>query len=252
MTALVLAALLAQTGPQTLDFKVGTGEDSERSAMVYKAKDTSKPSPLVFVWHGFTGGMRQAALAYKVHQYWPEATFVYAQGLEVAYLGKKGPGWQISPITQNGRDVKFFDVMLEKLKKDYNVDPNRIYTTGMSNGAIFSYVLLCERSDVFAAAAPVAGIAPLQFRNAKPKPILITHGSEDPLLPFKQAERSRDLAIENNGAGSTTKEVAPGYQLYTPVKNGMDVVWHQHEGGHNWPEGTSQAIVKFFKDHVKR
>lgn len=252
MTALVLAALLTQTGPQTVDFKVGTGDDSDRTALVYRAKDTSKPAPLVFVWHGFTGGMRQAAIGYKVHQAWPEATVVYPQGLEVAYLGKKGPGWQIAPNMQGGRDIKFFDVMLEKLKKDYNVDSNRIYTCGMSNGAIFSYVLLCDRSDVFAAAAPVAGIAPMAFRNAKAKPILITHGTQDPLLPFKQAERSRDLAVANNGAGSTTKEIEPGYQLYTPSKDGMDVVWHQHDGGHNWPAGTTDAIVKFFKQHVKR
>lgn len=42
-----------------------------------------------------------------------------------------------------------------------NIDPNRIYAHGHSNGGMLTYLLGCERSDVFAAVAPMAGVNPI-------------------------------------------------------------------------------------------
>lgn len=248
MVALLLASVLAQTGPVDLSLTV---DGVERRAIVYRSSVTGKPAPVVFVWHGFTGGSRQAAFSYGVHKAWPEATVVYPQGLDVQLLGKKAPGWQIAPKTLDNRDVKFYDALLKKVEKDFQGDSHRIYTCGMSNGAIFSYVLLAERGKDFAAAAPVAGFAPPAFKGAPAVPILITHGTQDPLLKFQMAERSRDVALSNNGSGKTEKEWQPGYVLYTPVSRGNEVVWHVHDGGHTWPSGTTEAIVKFFKAHSR-
>jgi poly(3-hydroxybutyrate) depolymerase len=220
--------------------------DLDRKAIVYPAKGaSSKKAPLVFVFHGFTGNARQAAFSYKVHEAWPEATVVYPQGLEVQLLGRKAPGWQIAPKMQDDRDLAFFDALLSKVDHD----AKRVYTCGMSNGAIFSYVLLAARNSTLAAAAPVAGYAAPAFRGSGPVPILITHGKEDNLVPLKAAERSRDWAIANNGSGDKSKEWMAGYTLYTPVKDGNEVIWHLHDGGHSWPKGTTDAIVKFFKVH---
>lgn len=226
-----------------------TVDGVERSAVVYPSSSKSGPAPLVFVWHGFTGNARQAAFSYHLHTAWPEATVIYPQGLEVELLNRKGPGWQTTPKALGERDLKFFDAMLEKARSEYRADPARIYTCGMSNGAIFSYVLL--RGNAFAAAAPVAGYAPAGFRGAPAVPILIVHGKQDPLVPFRLAERSRDLARANNGAGEQTSEWRPGYVQYAPTTNGNDVVWAAHDGGHTWPSGTSEAIVAFFKAHAR-
>lgn len=249
MLATLIAVALVNPGPVEVNWTV---DGVARKAYVFKSSVTNKPTPVVFCFHGYTGGGRQAAMAYRVHEAWPEATVVYPQGLEVHLLGTSGPGWQIAPKAQDSRDVKFFDAMLAKMKTDYSADSKRIYTCGMSNGAIFSYVLLTERGNVFAAAAPVAGIAPRAFRGAPAVPILITHGTKDTMLPFAGAERSRDMAISNNGAGQIQKEWAPGYMLYTPVSKNNEVIWHVvPDGGHKWPEGTTDNIVKFFKAHTK-
>jgi len=248
MLATLIAVALVNPGYTEVNWTV---DGVDRKAYVFKSSVTNKPTPIVFCWHGFTGGGRQAAIGYRVHESWPEATVVYPQGLEVHLLGKSGPGWQIAPNAQGDRDLKFFDAMLAKMKTDYNADSKRIYTCGMSNGAIFSYVLLSQRGSIFAAAAPVAGIAPRAFKGAPAVPILITHGTKDPLLPFTGAERSRDMAIANNGVGQTQKEWAPGYMQYTPAPKGNDVIWHTHDGGHEWPAGTTDNIVKFFKAHAK-
>lgn len=237
--------------PEPADLKL-TIEGIERTAIVYSSSISNKPVPIVFVFHGFTGSGRQAAFSYRVHEAWSEATVVYPQGLNVDLLGRRAPGWQIAPKLQEDRDLKFFDAILKKLKADYRADTTRIYTCGMSNGAIFSYVLLTERGKEFAAAAPVAGFAPPAFKGAPATPILIIHGKTDALLGIKLAENSRDVAIDNNKSGKSTKEWIPGFLQYTPVSKENDVIWNAHEGGHIWPQGATAAIVKFFKLHQRK
>lgn len=245
MTALLGLALAVQSGATEIKIDVN---GTERRALVYRPANSAKNSPLVFVWHGFTGNAKHAAWAYRVHEAWPEAAVVYPQGLNVQLLGKDAPGWQIAPKMQGERDLNFYDALVAKMKKDYGVDSKRVYTCGMSNGAIFSYVLLTARGSTIAAAAPVAGYAPPAFRGASAIPIMITHGTGDTMIKIRAGELSRDAAIANNGAAKQPKEWIKGYDLYAGP-NGKDVVWHVHSGGHDWPEGTSAAIVKFFKQH---
>jgi polyhydroxybutyrate depolymerase len=241
---LALLLIVSQVTPNPVDLKIKVG-DAERSAIVYRSNST-KPAPVVFVFHGFTGNAKHAAAAYKLHEAWPEATVVYPQGLEVELLGRKAPGWQIAPKMQDDRDVKFFDALLSRVNKDQNANPKQVFTCGMSNGAIFSYVLLAERSGDLAGAAPVAGYAAPAFRNAPARPILIIHGKGDTLLPISLAERSFELAKTNNGVTEKGIEWIPGYTIYQGSK-GNSVIYHEHPGGHIWPNDATSSIVKFFK-----
>src|SRR5947209_7381389 len=54
----------------------------------------------------------------------------------------------------NDRDLKFIDAILATLREKYSIDENRVYATGFSNGGLFTYLLLSQRSNVFAAFAP--------------------------------------------------------------------------------------------------
>jgi polyhydroxybutyrate depolymerase len=54
-------------------------------------------------------------------------------------------------------DVAFTRALLDDLAEVANVDPKRVYATGMSNGAIMCYRLASQLSDRIAAIAPVAG-----------------------------------------------------------------------------------------------
>src|SRR5260370_1318733 len=89
---------------------------------------------------------------------WPEAIVVYPQGLPTPgiIMDPKGerPGWQREPEQEHDRDLKFVDAILATLRKKYSVDPYRIYATGFSNGGLFTYLLLSQRPNVFAAFAP--------------------------------------------------------------------------------------------------
>lgn len=66
------------------------------------------------------------------------------------------------------RSLPFVDAMVKYFTEDNepHVDPNRIYATGQSSGAIFSFNLALERPEVFAAITPRAG----QSASTEPYP----------------------------------------------------------------------------------
>ena len=60
--------------------------------------------------------------------------------------------------TESEKHLPFFDAMVDYFKGCTPIiDENRIFSTGQSSGAIFSWVLAFERSDIVASIAPRAG-----------------------------------------------------------------------------------------------
>src|SRR5262249_17362954 len=84
-------------------------------------------------------------------------------------------------------DVGFVRALLDTLEHELGIDPKRIYATGISNGAMFSYRLACDLPGVLAGIAPVAGAMPaaLAERCAQAPPVTLAafQGSADPLVP---------------------------------------------------------------------
>lgn len=132
-------------------------EGTKRTAVIYEGEAKSKKSPVVFVFHGHGGNVRNAQRKLNFHDGWKEALVVYMQGIPgvVGITDEAGTknGWQKNSGELNDRDVKFFDVVLKELSKDYKVDDKRIYAVGHSNGARFVNVLWAMRGEKFAAFA---------------------------------------------------------------------------------------------------
>jgi len=206
--------------------------------------------PVVFAFHGHGGNMRNVAQRFAYQTHWPQAIAVYMQGLNTPGIltdpeGKR-PGWQKTLGDQNDRDLKFFDAVLESLKKDYRVDAQRIYATGHSNGGGFTYLLWGARGDVLSAVAPcAAGAHPQKNLSFKPKPAFHLAGEHDPLVRFEWQKQTIDKIRELNGceAGQPWGEHCTLY----PSKNGTPLVTYIHSGGHEFPADAPQAIVKFFQ-----
>ena len=160
-----------------------TVDGVERTALVYvPAAAKTSPVPLVFVFHGHGGTARQVAYSFAMDKYWPEAISVYMQGLPTPgqLIDPEGKlsGWQKSEGDQGDRDLKFFDAVLARMERDYQVDGKRIYATGHSNGGGFTYLLWLARGDVFAAVAPSSAVAKY-VRQLKPKPVMHLAGQND-------------------------------------------------------------------------
>ena len=82
-------------------------------------------------------------------------------------------------------DVGFIKKLIQEIKADYNIDDQRVFVTGMSNGAMMSYRLACELSSEIAAIAPVAG--GMVYRHCDPtNPVSIIHfhSYEDSNIPY--------------------------------------------------------------------
>jgi polyhydroxybutyrate depolymerase len=76
------------------------------------------------------------------------------------------------------------------------IDPKRIYSMGMSNGAYLSHRLACEQSSFVAAIGPVVGSLSVELECTLDRavPVIQISGSEDS-LPAREAsfETWRDL-----------------------------------------------------------
>lgn len=248
IAGLCLGALAA---PVTLTLTV---DGLERQALVYPGKDAAAvPSPLLLAFHGFGDSAENMAKYTRLHEAWPQATVVYPVGLPVfsQRRQKRVPAWQIAPGVAGDRDLHFTDALLDALANDFRVDPQRIYATGMSNGALFCYLLLTTRPARFAAFAPVAGAAPNIVAAATvPRPVLIIHGKNDSVVKPAYAEATRDRLRVLNGCGEQTVEWAPGYLSYQPCTSGLPIIWRLHDGGHGWPRDATNHIVRFCREQT--
>lgn len=231
-----------------------TVDGTRREALVYLPPGAkTNLTPVVFVFHGHGGDSRNAARSFAMHEHWPEAISVYLQGLNTPGRltdpeGKK-PGWQARAGDQGDRDLKFFDAVLERLKKDYRVDEKRVFSTGHSNGGGFTYLLWAERGEVLAAVAPSAAAALRQPDRFKPKPVMHLAGEQDPLVKFAWQKATMDGIRKLNGCDAGGEPWDKLCTIY-PSKSGTPLVTYIHPGGHEFKRESAPLIVKFFKEQT--
>ncbi len=160
--------------------------------------DSKKPTPLLFAFHGGGGFMEHMAAEKNYKQISKSDEnghiVVFPNGYSQLPTGKFAT-WNAGKCCGEARDKKSDDVafvkaMLLKIKSEYNIDDKKIYSTGMSNGGLFSYRLACEMSDVFSGIAAVAGTDnTIDCNPTKPISILHIHAQND------------DRVLFNGGAG---------------------------------------------------
>jgi polyhydroxybutyrate depolymerase len=221
---------------------------AQRTAIVYAPSSATKvKTPVVFAFHGF-GDTNENFQGVGLVEAWPQAIIVYPQGLPVTRSGSTLPGWQTEKRGEGDRDLQFVDTALASLREKYKVDDARIYATGFSNGAVFTYLLWAERPNVFAAFAAVAGRLGTSVLPAVPKPLLQVGGKADGNIRFELQEQAMETARRVDGV-SRGESCGPNCTLY-PSANNTPVVTFIHQGGHEWPDGISQQIARFFQAHA--
>jgi polyhydroxybutyrate depolymerase len=94
------------------------------------------------------------------------------------------PYWDAAP-TRDNYDVTFITQLLDRLEATLCVDPSRVFSTGMSNGAQMSSLLACRLSGRIAGIAPVSGEEFLAPCDSAPVPVMAFHGTADPILPYR-------------------------------------------------------------------
>lgn len=250
--AIVLLVLGADSTPKTETWEV---DGVKREAVVYYPAKSKKASPVVFGYHGHGGNPTNAARSFRLHQVMPEAIVVYPKGLPTATKNDpKGErsGWQPIPGVEKDRDFKFFDAMLAWLKKEHQIDDNRVYVTGHSNGGGFTYSLWAQRGEQLTAVAPSAAGGGRLLTDKSPKlPCLHLAGEKDTVVDIETQRRTIELAKKHNGCESTGKEWSKGCTIFSGP-SGAVFVTYMHDGTHAYPATGPELIAKFFREQVRK
>ncbi|WP_406694408.1 PHB depolymerase family esterase [Singulisphaera sp. Ch08] len=233
-----------------------------RSYLVHipPAHEPTRQAPVVLAFHSavMNGPMmaRYSGLSEKADQAGFVAVYPNGTGRSNLFLFWDAGGVRAQPSD----DVGFVAKLLDDLATVVNVDPNRVYATGMSNGAMMCYRLASELSDRIAAIAPVAGtMATESCHPRRPVPVMHFHGTQDPLvlfsgpdertpkdLFFKSVEASIQSWAIANGCPSTPliaklpdqadDGTSVSMMTYGPGKASSEVILYVIEGGgHTWP-----------------
>jgi polyhydroxybutyrate depolymerase len=189
------------------------------------------PLALVLAWHGanIDGSLARTLFNLESRSN-GAAIFVYPDGLAAA-------GWDVS---SGSADFQLFEGLVSSLSSSYCIDPNRIFSTGHSTGAVMTNALGCYYGDVLRAIAPASGTPPGTGGRATctgKVAALIAHGENDPLVPFSQGQATRDFWIAQNGCTTQTATWAsePACVAYQDCQSDLPVVWCVHDGAHAWP-----------------
>ena len=162
------------------------------------AHDGGTPLPVVVDLHGYQEGAKIHTAMSALGPYGDTQGFV-----TVTPQGEgEVPRW----IAESGSaDVAFIGSVLDDVESDLCVDLDRIYVTGLSNGAFMTSTLACDMADRFAAAAPVAGIQDIEgCAPSRPVPVLAFHGTEDTFIAYDGGLGSSALALPApDGSGRT-------------------------------------------------
>jgi polyhydroxybutyrate depolymerase len=245
--ALAMAAVLAPAAGASPGVMTWNVAGVERSGIVHAPSSAANSkTPVVFAFHGF-GDTNENFQGVGLEAAWPQAIVVYPQGLPRTRGGSALPGWQTEKRADGDRDLQFVDTALASLREKFKVDDARIYATGFSNGAVFTYLVWAERPNVFAAFAAVAGRLGTSVLPTVPKPFLQVGGKNDGNIRFALQEQAMETARGVDGV-SKGESCGRNCTLY-PSPSGTPVMTVIHEGGHEWPDGTSQQIAKFFQNH---
>jgi len=147
----------------------------------------AKAVPLILNLHGLSSDMQQQEAYGDFRPIADTADFILVH--PNGTVGSNGRGWNNFGALGTGvDDVGFLSALIDTLEKKYNLNPNRIYSTGMSNGGFMSYDLACFLNSRIAAIASVTGSMMSNHLSAcnavHATPVMEVHGTADPVVSY--------------------------------------------------------------------
>jgi polyhydroxybutyrate depolymerase len=163
----------------------------DRTYRLYRPAHTVTAPGLVFVLHGVFGNGfdMESSTGFDAQADRLGWIVAYPNGVLDGWDAfGSGPSWGLHP---GADDVAFIAATIDRLESTAGIDPDRVYVTGLSRGAMMSYRLGCELSARVAAIAPVSGnmatadgSAQVPCNLDRPVSVLAIHGTADGMIPI--------------------------------------------------------------------
>jgi polyhydroxybutyrate depolymerase len=141
--------------------------------------DGTEPTPVVLDLHGYAEGAAVHVKMSDLSTYGDQQGFITItpQG-----SGTSVPRWDTA---LDSPDLDFIGKVLDDADDTLCVDKNRVFVTGLSNGAFLTSAVACRYADRVAAAAPVAGIRDIDGCDpSRPVPVVAFHGTADTFVSY--------------------------------------------------------------------
>ena len=236
--------------------------------------------PVLIVLHGGGGQARQIMAFTRFNSIAEREGFVvlYPQGLDRGW----NDGREFQGRDTNRDDVGFLLAMVNDVERQgIRLDRAAVAVTGISNGGFMAMRMACDAAGEIVGIAAVAATMPEEIgtrcRPARPVPVLVINGTDDPLVPYQggvvrafgrnrgviwSTERTVEFWAGVNGCSGAARSVALPDR---DPSDGTMTIRHDYQGcprapvtllevkggGHTWP-GASQYLPTALVGRVSR
>ena len=173
---------------------------------------------------------------YDTQDRWPLLLFLHGAGERGSNLdlvkvhgppllisqGKQFPMIVVSPQCPEGETWEPYKLiaLLDDLQRNYKVDANRIYVTGLSMGGFASWQLAARIPQRLAAVAPICGGGEPFFAHRMAKlPIWAFHGAKDEGVPPELSTSMIEAIKKRGGNPKLTIYPEAGHDSWTETYN---------------------------------
>jgi len=234
-----------EEGPRyTKDVETGLIEESRkgknglRQEYVFLVPEDYDPQKKYRVSFYLHGGVDRAEAWRKGDPWWRRFDRSYgSEQISVFPSSFRGSLWWQSSQIEN------LEAILDRIKREYNVDENRVYLFGVSDGGTGAYYHAGKAPTLWAAIFPFIGHpgvlenpgtgvdGELFVENLSNRPFFVVNGERDELYPVAR--------------------VKPYLDAFQQA--GVEIVFHPQPGGHNtrWWNGEQAAIDAFIESHPR-
>jgi poly(3-hydroxybutyrate) depolymerase len=184
-SALILTSGLLHAGVKTRTYKFEpTGEKIQYGLYLPGRLDKTRPIPLVIALHGSGGSpdsiLKPLGAAAEKYHYIVAAPMGYVPAAAYGFMRRMA-----GPAERENSRLSELDVMnvLEIVRREYNIDPLRIYVVGASMGGVGAVHLAAKYPDLWAAIGVISPAitpnTPEEFLNYPGLPVAVAHGDHD-------------------------------------------------------------------------
>jgi len=168
--------------------------------------DGTSPVPLMFNFHGFgnNANIQMTIFAGNMRSIADTAGFILVFPEGSLWFGL--PHWSVGSWTEGSPadDVGFTEAMIDTISDNYNIDSDRVYSSGYSNGGYFSFELACQLSERIAAIASITGTMSTETYTScnpsHPTPVLTIHGTADNVVNYNGGNPANSKSLDDVNA----------------------------------------------------